>query len=46
MCVTFNMNDWPARIDPEEAKIGRPTAIARRLVEASVRWPRAGPRST
>ena len=30
------MNDWPARIDPEEAAVGRPTAIARRLVEASV----------
>ena len=34
--VTFNMNDSPARIDPEEAEIGRPTATARRLVEASV----------
>ena len=30
------MNDLPARIDPEEAAIGRPTATARRLVEASV----------
>ena len=30
------MNDWPARTDPEEAAIGRPTATARRLVEASV----------
>ena len=30
------MNDWPARIDPEEAEIGRPTQTARRLVEASV----------
>ena len=29
-------NDSPARIDPEEAAIGRPTATARRLVEASV----------
>ena len=34
--ITFNMNDSPARIDPEEAAIGRPTATARRLVEASV----------
>ena len=30
------MNDSPARIDPEEAEIGRPTQTARRLVEASV----------
>ena len=30
------MNDWPARTDPEEAAIGRPTQTARRLVEASV----------
>ena len=30
------MNDLPARIDPEEAEIGRPTATARHLVEASV----------
>ena len=30
------MNDSPARIDPEEAAIGRPTQTARRLVEASV----------
>ena len=30
------MNDWPARIDPEEAAIGRTTPTARRLVEASV----------
>ena len=30
------MNDWPARIDSEEAAIGRPTPTARRLVEASV----------
>ena len=34
--VTFNMNDSPVRIDPEEAAIGRPAATARRLVEASV----------
>ena len=34
--VTFNMNDVPARIDPDEAAIGRPTPTARRLVEASV----------
>ena len=33
---TFNMNDSPARIDPQEAAIGRPTPTARRLVEASV----------
>ena len=33
---TFNMNDSPTRIDPEEAAIGRPTGTARRLVEASV----------
>ena len=33
---TFNMNDSPARIDPTEAAIGRPTQTARRLVEASV----------
>ena len=31
-----NMNDWPARTDPEEAAIGRPTQTGRRLVEASV----------
>ena len=30
------MNDSPARIDPDEAAIGRPTVTARRLVEASV----------
>ena len=30
------MNDSPARIDPDEAAIGRPTQTARRLVEASV----------
>ena len=30
------MNDSPARIDPEEAAIGRPKSTARRLVEASV----------
>ena len=30
------MKDSPARIDPEEAAIGRPTPTARRLVEASV----------
>ena len=30
------MNDLPARTDPEEAAIGRPTPTARRLVEASV----------
>ena len=30
------MKDLPVRIDPEEAAIGRPTATARRLVEASV----------
>ena len=24
-CITINMNDWPIRIDPEEAAIGRPT---------------------
>ena len=34
--VTVNMKDSPARIDPEEAAIGRPTQTARRLVEASV----------
>ena len=34
--LTSNMNDLPARIDPEEAAIGRPTPTARRLVEASV----------
>ena len=33
---TLNMNDLPARTDPEEAAIGRPTPTARRLVEASV----------
>ena len=30
------MKDSPARTDPEEAAIGRPTPTARRLVEASV----------
>ena len=30
------MNDSPARTDPEEAAVGRPTQTARRLVEASV----------
>ena len=30
------MNDSPARIDPEDGAIGRPTPTARRLVEASV----------
>ena len=30
------MKDSPARTDPEEAAIGRPTATAHRLVEASV----------
>ena len=30
------MNDSPARTDPQEAAIGRPTQTARRLVEASV----------
>ena len=30
------MNDVPARTDPEEAAIGRPTQTARRLVEAAV----------
>ena len=30
------MNDWPARTDPDETAIGRPTPTARRLVEASV----------
>ena len=34
--IALNMNDWPARTDPEEAAIGRPTPTARRLVEASV----------
>ena len=34
--IALNMNDWPARIDSEEAAIGRPTPTARRLVEASV----------
>ena len=34
--IAINMNDSPARTDPEEAAIGRPTATARRLVEASV----------
>ena len=33
---TVNMNHWPARTDPEETAIGRPTQTARRLVEASV----------
>ena len=33
------MNNLPARIDPEEAVIGRPTPTARRLVEVSaLRW--------
>ena len=32
----LNMNDSPARIDPEEAAIERPTQTARHLVEASV----------
>ena len=33
------MNNLPARIDPEEAAIGRPTPTARRLVEVSaLRW--------
>ena len=36
MCVTFNMNDSPARIDPEQAAIGRSAQTARRLVEAPV----------
>ena len=36
MCVALNMNDSPARIDPAETAIGRPTQTARRLVEASV----------
>ena len=31
-----NMNDSPARIDPEEAVIGRAAQTARRLVDASV----------
>ena len=30
------MNDFPARIDPDETAIGGQTATARRLVEASV----------
>ena len=30
------VKDSPARIDPVEAAIGRPTATARRLVDASV----------
>ena len=34
--ITVNMNDWPARTDPEEAAIERSTPTARRLVEASV----------
>ena len=34
--IALNMNDWPARTDPEEAAIGRSTPTARRLVEASV----------
>ena len=33
--VTVNMNDWPARTDPEEAAIGDQAATARRLVAAS-----------
>ena len=39
------MNDWPARIDPEEAAIERATQTARHLVEASVspNTRRAGP---
>ena len=34
--LALNMNDSPARIDPEEAAIGRLTQTGRRLVEASV----------
>ena len=34
--ITLNMNASPARTDPEEDAIGRPTATARRLVDASV----------
>ena len=34
--IALIMNDLPARIDPEEAAIDRPTQTARRLVEASV----------
>ena len=34
--LALNVNDLPARIDPEEAAIGPPTPTARRLVEASV----------
>ena len=34
--TALNMNASPARTDPEEDAIGRPTATARRLVEASV----------
>ena len=30
------MNDSPARTDPAEAALGRPTQTARRLVDASV----------
>ena len=30
------VNDLPTRIDPDETAFGRPTATARRLVEASV----------
>ena len=33
--ITINMNDWPARTDPEEAAIGDQAATARRLVAAS-----------
>ncbi len=31
------MKDLPARIDPDEAAVDRPTQTGRRLVEASVR---------
>ena len=34
--IAVLVKDSPARIDPEETAIGRPTATARRLVEASV----------
>ena len=37
------VKDSPARIDPEEAAIGRPTPTARRLVEA--RRGHLGPRT-
>ena len=36
-CITVNMKDLPARIDPDEAAVDRPTQTGRRLVEASVR---------